>query len=164
MCTKFPDPKNLNLFFSCFHSNFIIFSQGYSKLEDVNEWLLKKNKVCGLQFFYSRCRCHLLLVLKQGYPFYSQYRCKLGYHQSEAWPVEQKTLPPQFYVASVTTGIQTHTLLIKHQSLNLVLLTIPPWHATCVSEELVMQKFPVYLASDLRRTPFLQTKTYQPIA
>ena len=47
----------------------------------------------------------------------------LGYHQVKAWPVEQKALPPQFYVASVTTGIRTHTLLIKHQCLNPVLLT-----------------------------------------
>ena len=38
---------------------------------------------------------------------------RLGYHQSEAWLVEQKALPPQLYVASVTTGIRTHTLLIN---------------------------------------------------
>ena len=81
---------------------------------------------CGLQLFLSRGPCHLLLGLKQGYPFYSPYECRLGYHQSEAWSVEQKALPPQFYVASVTTGIRTHTLLIKHQSLNPVLLTARP--------------------------------------
>ena len=63
-----------------------------------------------------------------GLPLYSPYECRLGYHQSEAWPVEQKALPPQFYVASVTTGSRTHTLLIKHQSLNPVLLTARPWH------------------------------------
>ena len=72
---------------------------------------------------FSRGSCHLLLGLKQGYPFYSPYGCRLGYHQSEAWQIEQKALPPQFYVASVTTGIRTHTLLIKHQNLNLSLFT-----------------------------------------
>ena len=89
---------------------------------------LKATSRCGLQLFLSRGRCHLLLGLKQGYPFYSPYGCRLGYHQSEAWPVEQKALhvPPQFYVASVTTGIRTHTLLIKQQSLNPVLLTAQP--------------------------------------
>ena len=56
--------------------------------------------------------------------------CRLGYHQSEAWLVEQKALPPQLYVASVTTGIRTHALLNEHQSLNTVLLTTRPWHAT----------------------------------
>ena len=75
---------------------------------------------------FVRGRCHLLLGLKQGYPFLSPYGCRLGYHQSEAWPVEQKALPPQFYVASVTTRIRTHTLLIKQQSLNPVLLTALP--------------------------------------
>ena len=79
---------------------------------------------------FSRGRCHLLLGMKQGYPFYSPYECRLGYHQSKAWPVEQKALPPQLYVASVTTGIRTHTLLIKEQSLNPVPLTARPWHAT----------------------------------
>ena len=78
---------------------------------------------CGLQLFLSRGHCHLLLGLKQGYPLYSPYGCRLGYHQTEAWPVEQKALPPKFYVASVTTGTRTHTLLIKQQSLN-------PVHAT----------------------------------
>ena len=34
--------------------------------------------------------------------------------------------PPQFYVASVTTGTRTHILLIKHQRLNPVLLTARP--------------------------------------
>ena len=33
---------------------------------------------------FSRGLCYLLLGLKQGYPFYSLYRCRLGYHQSEA--------------------------------------------------------------------------------
>ena len=31
-----------------------------------------------------------------GYPFYSPYGCRLGYHQADVWPVEQKALPPQF--------------------------------------------------------------------
>ena len=75
---------------------------------------------------FSRGRCHLPLGLKQGYPFHSPNGCRLKYHQFEAWPVEQCALPPQFYVASVTTGIRTHTLLIKHQSLNPVLLTARP--------------------------------------
>jgi hypothetical protein len=68
--------------------------------------------------------------MKQGYPLYSPYGCRLGYHQSEAWQVEQKVLPPQFYEAimvisvlpndtSVRIWTRTHTLL----SLNLVLLT-----------------------------------------
>ena len=39
-------------------------------------------------------------------------------------------LPPQFDVASVMTGIRTHALLIKHQSLNPVVLTARPRHAT----------------------------------
>ena len=84
----------------------------------------------GYNYFFSRGRCHLLLGLKQGYPFYSPYGCRLGYHQSEAWPVEQKALPPQFYVANVTTGIRTHTLVIKDQRLNPVLLTARPWHGS----------------------------------
>ena len=32
---------------------------------------LKATSRCGLQLFFSRGRCHLLLRLKQGYPFYS---------------------------------------------------------------------------------------------
>ena len=88
----------------------------------------------------SRGHCHLLLELKQGDPFDSPYGCRLGYHQSEAWPVEQKALPSQFYVVSVTTGIRTHTLLIKHQSLNPVLLTARPWHA-CISAMLKKDSF-----------------------
>ena len=77
---------------------------------------------CGLQFyFFSRSCCHLLLGLKQGYPFHSPYGCRLGYHQFEAWPVEQKALPQQW--------IRTHTLLIKHQSLNPVLLSAQPRYA-----------------------------------
>ena len=79
-------------------------------------------------FIVPRGRCHLLLGLKQCYPFHSPYGCRRGYHQFEARPVEQKALTPQFYVASVMTGIQTHTLLIKHQCLNPVLLTARPWH------------------------------------
>ena len=59
-----------------------------------------------LQLFYSRGLCHPLLRLKQGYPFYSPYGCRLGYHLSEAWPVEQNALPPQFYVASLTSGFE----------------------------------------------------------
>ena len=90
---------------------------------------------CGLKLFFSGGSCHLLLGLKQGYPLYSPYGCRLRYHQSEAWLVEQKALPPQFYVASVTTGIWTHTLLIKHQSLNPVLLTARPWHADLKRKE-----------------------------
>ena len=31
----------------------------------------------------------LLLGLKQGYPFYSPHGCRLGYHQSKAWPVDR---------------------------------------------------------------------------
>ena len=62
-----------------------------------------------------------------GLPLLQFNGCRLRYHQFEAWPVEQKVLPPQFYVASVTTKIRTHTLLIKHhQSLNSVLLTARP--------------------------------------
>ena len=52
-------------------------------------------KVWAIVIFF-RGRCHLLLGLKQCYPLYSPYGCRLGYHQSEAWPVEQKALPPQF--------------------------------------------------------------------
>ena len=66
---------------------------------------------------FFRGRCHLLLGLKQGYLFHSPYGCRFGYYQFEAWPVEQKALPPQFDVASLTTGIRTHTLLIKHPEL-----------------------------------------------
>ena len=55
-------------------------------------------KVWATIFLLFRGRCHVLLGLKQGYPLNSPYGCRLGYHQSEVWPVEQKALPPQFYV------------------------------------------------------------------
>ena len=42
---------------------------------------LKATSRCGLQLFYSRGRCHLLLGLTQGYPFYSPHGSRLGYHQ-----------------------------------------------------------------------------------
>ena len=45
-------------------------------------------KVWATIIFPRGC-CLLLLGLKQGYPFYSPYGCRLGYHQSESWPVEQ---------------------------------------------------------------------------
>ena len=47
----------------------------------------------GYNFVFSRGRCHLLQGLKQGYPLYSQYGCRLGYHQSETWLVESTTSP-----------------------------------------------------------------------
>ena len=87
-------------------------------------------KVWATIVLFSRGRCHLPLGLKQGYPFHSPYECRLGYHQFKAWPVKQKALPPKFLVKSAKTGIWTHTLLIKQQSLNLVLLTAQPWHVT----------------------------------
>ena len=43
-------------------------------------------------------------------------------------------LPPQFDVASVMTGIRTHALLIKHQSLNPVVLTARPRHDLFVDD------------------------------
>ena len=58
----------------------------------------------------------------------------LGINQSKAWLVEQKALPPQFYIASVTTGIWTHTLPIKQQSSNPVLFTARLWHRTNMPE------------------------------
>ena len=91
-------------------------------------------KVWATMIFFQRPLPPFPIGLKQGYPFYSPYGCRLGYHQSEAWPVEQKALPLKLYVASVTTGTQTHTLLIKHQSLNPVLycsaITRHIWHDT----------------------------------
>ena len=65
--------------------------------------VLKATSRCGLQFIFARGRCHLLLGLKQGYPLYSPYGCRLGYHQSEAWLVEQKALPPQLYETIIVT-------------------------------------------------------------
>ena len=46
---------------------------------------LKATSRCGLQLFFFRGHCHLLLGLKQGYPFdIFPYECRLGYHQFEA--------------------------------------------------------------------------------
>ena len=39
--------------------------------------------------------CLQSTVFLQDYPLYSPYRCRLGYHLSEAWLEEQKALPPQ---------------------------------------------------------------------
>ena len=39
----------------------------------------KATSRCGLQLFFSQRLCHLLLGLKQDYPFYSPYGCRLGY-------------------------------------------------------------------------------------
>ena len=105
----------------------------YASLQTHKVW--RSLQGVGYNYVLSRDRCHLLLGLKQGYPLYSPYGSRLGYHQSEAWPVEQKALPPQFYVASVTTRIRTHTLLIKHRSLNSVLLTPQPRHATVLLDK-----------------------------
>ena len=49
--------------------------------------------------YYSSGHCHLLLVLKQGHSLYRPLGCRLGYHPSEAWLVEQKALPTQLYEA-----------------------------------------------------------------
>ena len=43
---------------------------------------LKATSRCGLQLSLSRGCCHLLLGLKQGYPFHSPYECRLGYHRT----------------------------------------------------------------------------------
>ena len=63
---------------------------------------LKATSRRGLQqTFFQRAVCHLhvLLGLKQGYPLYSPYGCRLGYHPLEAWLAEQEALPPQLYKA-----------------------------------------------------------------
>ena len=59
---------------------------------------------------------------------------------------QQKALPPKLYEAvgvkclASTTRTQTHTLLTKHQSLNLaVLLTTRPWNGTWVKKTCVFQ-------------------------
>ena len=63
-------------------------------------------------------------------PFKSIYGCRLGYHPSKAWLVEQKALPPNFYKTimlkdtCVTIWTRTHTLLIIPE-LNF-LLPLPP--------------------------------------
>ena len=54
---------------------------------------------------------------EQGYPFYSPYMpygCRLGYHQSEAWPVEQKALPLQFW--SINKGCDQELRLLESRS------------------------------------------------
>ena len=91
---------------------------------------LKATSRCELQLFFSRGHCRLLLGLKQGYPFHSPYECRLGYLQFEAWPVEQKALPPQLYVASVTTGIRNphpadQTPVLESGALNRSAMTLP---------------------------------------
>ena len=68
---------------------------------------------------FSRGRCHLLLGLKQGCPFYSPYGCRLGYYQSKVWPVEQKALPPQFRFVSVYVSLWVHMYERKKYILHL---------------------------------------------
>ena len=74
---------------------------------------LQATSRCGLQFVFFQGPLPPThhKGLKQGYPFYSPYKCRLGYHQSEAWLVESTA--SQLYVASVPTGIRTHILLIN---------------------------------------------------
>ena len=64
---------------------------------------------------FSRGRCHLLLGLKR------PYECRLGYHQFEAWPVEQKALPPQFTGVSKLNAENILKALKKEAHYKLVL-------------------------------------------
>ena len=107
----------------------MLFSNQFVDLKKKIMQVARRPSRCGLQLILARGRCHPLLWLKQGYPLYSPYGCRLGYCPSEAWLVEQKALPPKLSSwssvllkdTSVTTRTWTHTLLIKHQSLNPVL-------------------------------------------
>ena len=54
-------------------------------------------KVWATIIFFQRL-LQLFLGLKRGYPFYSPYGCRLGYHQFKAWSAEQKALPSQFKI------------------------------------------------------------------
>ena len=97
-------------------------TQGWSPLQGVG----KKT--------FSRGRCHLLLGLKQGYPFtvhsYS--------HPSEAWLVEREALPPQFYksimVKCLALGHKCHDWDSNQHSADqkteLESVALRPWHAT----------------------------------
>ena len=70
--------------------------------------------------------------LKQGYPLYSPYasvssiRSLAGRAESTTSPkfMKQSWLSVLLKYTSVTTGPRAYTLLVKHKSLNLVLLTI----------------------------------------
>ena len=108
---------------------------------------LKATSRCGLQSTFSQGPLPPTPGAKTGgHPW-------LGYHQSEAWLVEQKAL--HVHVTSptlrsnhgilltdksLTTGTRTHPLLIKHQSLNPVLLTFWTWHATKDIDEIDIDK------------------------
>ena len=59
-----------HLFFSYYYYLFFIY---LCKSPDTQG--LKATSRCGLQLFFSRGCCHLLLGLKQDYPFHSPYGC-----------------------------------------------------------------------------------------
>ena len=66
---------------------------------------LKATSRCGLQLLFFQGPLPPTPRAVTGLPhLQSIWMGRLGYHQSEAWTVEQKALPPQLYVASVTTG------------------------------------------------------------
>ena len=55
-------------------------------------------KVWATINYLSRGRYQTLLGLKQGYPLYSPYGCRLVYHPSEAWLVEQESATSPAFV------------------------------------------------------------------
>ena len=95
----------------------------FCKLPDTQG--LKATSMCSLQsLFFPRGRGHLLLGLKRGY-------VSLGITiESLTSPTLTKRswLSVLLKDSSVTTRTQTHTLLIKRQSLSTVLLTARPRH------------------------------------
>ena len=65
-------------------------------------------KVCATITYFARGRCHLLMGLKQGCIPHSPYGCRLGYHPSEAWLVEQKALPPSVLLLDTNWDSNPH--------------------------------------------------------